>query len=86
MVEIDLLTSYSCKNLLTISVTFKEYFIVYYSNTQDRLLYPLNISVSFECFTINVFQISKVSENITEKFHFFSLKFKQLVWQENMNT
>lgn len=64
MVEIDLLTSYSCKNLLTISVTFKEYFIVYYSNTQDRLLYPLNISVSFECFTINVFQISKVSEAV----------------------
>lgn len=33
MIEFDLLPNYSHKHLLTVSITFKEYFTVYYSNT-----------------------------------------------------
>lgn len=38
MIELDLLTSYTHEHLLTVSNTFTECLIVYYSHKEDRPL------------------------------------------------
>lgn len=88
MIEFHLLTNYSHKHLVTVSITYKECFTVHSTERTGyftRYLYFLNVSQSM----FLKYQVSETvhswpeKNDITEKYLFFSfpsLKRKHLVW------